>query len=155
MSPAEADTTAARLRELVEQPGQTATLWGVRYSITPRLCSRVFGDGQLALTISPLNTRPERYVVLADSSLWVGNAADGDLDEDKVLDGLDEMLDALEGDFGEAWHDRGDGSACADCCGSCEWCKAQVWPMVNSGAGTSWGCWGTVDEVVAQMAVDP
>jgi len=149
-------------RELIEAPGQTATLWGQRRSITPRLCSKVFGDGQLVLTFTPLNTRPESYTILVDSSLWIGDPKAGHDDEadlfgliDVGTDTDEAIIDVLEDEYGRAWRvDEDDEDACKDHCGECEWCEGQVWPMVNIDSGWAFGIWGTIDEVTAQLEAE-
>ena len=44
-------------------------LWGEEYETTPTLVHTVFGDGRSVVTLDPLSSRPDYYVILADSSI--------------------------------------------------------------------------------------
>lgn len=44
------------------------TLWGQERDTTPTLVHTVFGDGRAVVTLDPANSRPDYYVILADSS---------------------------------------------------------------------------------------
>ncbi len=62
-----AERETQRLRKLIERP-ERVQFWGSWYTVTPRLISRIFGDGKLLMCVSPLATRPNRFVVRVDSS---------------------------------------------------------------------------------------
>lgn len=48
---------------------QTAYLWGKKYRTTPTLVHTVFGDGKQLISLDPAATRPDYFVILADSSI--------------------------------------------------------------------------------------
>ena len=45
-----------------------ACLWGHESETTPTVVHTVFGDGGSVVTLEPANSRPDYYVILADSS---------------------------------------------------------------------------------------
>ena len=45
-----------------------ASLWGQKSETTPTVVHTVFGDGGSVVTLEPANSRPDRYIILADSS---------------------------------------------------------------------------------------
>ena len=47
----------------------TASLWGQESETTPTLVHTVFGDGRSVVTLEPMDSRPDYYVILADSSM--------------------------------------------------------------------------------------
>jgi hypothetical protein len=97
---------------------RTATLWGKAYTITPRLVDHVFGDGRQLVWISPINHRPNYWVVRVDSS-WSVDLDDGET----VYENIDEILDEIADKFGTIDDDDEEG-----------W-----FPRVDLGAGVSWG----------------
>jgi len=48
--------------------------WGRHYFITPRLVDWVHGDGLQLIYFTPLNTRPNYYVVRIDSKVSLDNS---------------------------------------------------------------------------------
>jgi hypothetical protein len=67
--------------------------WGRNYFITPRLVSWIHGDGKQVISFTPLNTRPNYYIVRIDSAVELGS----DSFFDEVLD---KIYDAIEEEFG-------------------------------------------------------
>jgi len=114
-----------RLRAVIERR-QVAYLWGQRKFITPRLLGTFFGDGRQLVAFSPVNTRPNYYVVRIDSGMVLSNW-------DKtgrpiLLDLTDSIWEELEDEFGEC-HCEEDGKEC------------RCWfPIVDDGCGSEW--WG-------------
>lgn len=45
------------------------SLWGQESKTTPTVVHTVFGDGGSVVTLEPANSRPDYYVILADSSV--------------------------------------------------------------------------------------
>lgn len=103
------------LKDAIERPEQVR-FWGGEYTVMPRLCSRVFGDGRALMYLTPLNTRPNYYVLQVDSS-W-------DLDGDEMHDRIDDIYDALEDQFGPAYDDE---------------VGEREWPALDIDAGSTWG----------------
>lgn len=98
------DRKIARLRALIERP-ERCTFWGQPYTIAPRLIAKQFGDGKQLVCVTPLETRPNYFVVRVDSatkhvldpaprdSEWRARGA-----SDVVL--LDEIILAAEEEYG-------------------------------------------------------
>lgn len=97
------------------------TLWGKEHVVTPRLVTQTFGDGRAAIWISPINTRPNYYVVRVDSTL------SEDMDSDKFRDMIDEVVEEIIDQFG--WHEDHDDDECTEDC---------EFPRLHDG-GVSWG----------------
>ncbi len=73
--------------------------WGRRYRITPHLVSKIFGDGKQTIHLTPLNTRPNYYIVCIGSKT--------DLTEDSWLGLLEEIQEEIEEEFGPCRGPRG------------------------------------------------
>jgi hypothetical protein len=74
--------------------------WGRRRRITPRLIDKIFGDGKQIIYITPLNTRPNYYIVCIDSKV--------DISGDSFLDSvLGEIQEEIEGQYGPSSGPRG------------------------------------------------
>jgi hypothetical protein len=121
------------LREVVEYE-RTVHWWGFDYRITPRLVSTKLGDGLGLIHFTPLNTRPNYYMVRVDSSL-VDDGHDGDvgLNSDHFYDDvLPDIYEAIEEDFGRAdWPCEEDENA-----------EPDPFPALNDDVGS---CWGRID----------
>jgi hypothetical protein len=87
-----------RLRALIERP-ERATLWGQKYTRTPRLIAEVFGDGQQLVILSPMAHRPDIFVARVDSATrsvrddWPPGAR-----HPRQL--LDDIIEAAEDEYG-------------------------------------------------------
>jgi hypothetical protein len=110
------------LRKLVERRYRT-TFWGGKYLVSPKLVSEAFGDGKRLIHMTPLNTRPQYYVVRVDSKC--------DTTSDEFRDQLDAIYDAIDDQFGNT---------------SCESMEDEPWPAHNDNCGHCWGKmeWPTV-----------
>lgn len=75
--------------------------WGGKYEVSPAVCSESFGDGLQFIYVTPLNTRPNYYVVRIDSGVIV------DVSTDVMQYLMDEIYQALEEEFGRIcdYHD--------------------------------------------------
>lgn len=79
---------------------QTAYLWGKEYQVKPAVADSFLGDGRALLRFTPLNTRPDYYLIRVDSSWGKGEGWD-------AYEHLDEVIEALEEDFSEIERERG------------------------------------------------
>lgn len=109
-------STEKRLRMAIEKP-TPVQFWGEDYVIVPRLVSRVFGNGRRLIHITPLNTRPNYYVVRVDSR-WVN------LDGDGFRDFIEEVYEAIEDEFGAVDYDDD---------------ESYPWPAFDGDVGVCWG----------------
>lgn len=105
----------------MELPQVTASLWGTKYKITPYLVDEIFGDGQKFIRLSPLLIRPNFYVVRVDSKQ--------DLEGDEWIDLLEEIRDAIDGEFGP----------CCEDYNRCECDHHETWPATFDWGGCTWG----------------
>lgn len=95
--------------------------WGQTHWVTPRLCELAWGDGRKVIGVTPIDTRPNYYLVRVDSKT--------ELDPDEgpsFRDILDDVLDALEDQYGPS-HDE-DG-------------ESLPWPAADMSNGVSWWEW--------------
>lgn len=100
------------LRATVERR-QAASLWGKKHFVTPRLCFTVFGDGRKLIFLTPMSTRPNWYVIRIDSK-W---SLDNHESDDELLpprDWTDDVIDALEEQFGTGEKLNGNGETYRD-----------------------------------------
>lgn len=108
--------------------------WGASFMVTPRLLDHVEGNGLLVIFVTPMDTRPNYYVLRVDSG-W----AAGDLNDDDWRDYMDEVYEYLEDGFGpaeEEWtHDNGR-----------TYTRHNDWPAFNDSSGTSWGILGKLEK---------
>lgn len=70
-------------------------LWGQESETTPTLVHMVFGDGRSIITLEPTNSRPDYYVMLADSSI---NSFEDALEF--IADNEELVFQAIEEDYG-------------------------------------------------------
>jgi len=71
------------------------TLWGQESETTPTLVHTVFGDGRSIITLEPTNSRPDYYVMLADSSI---NSFEDALEF--IADNEELVFQAIEEEYG-------------------------------------------------------
>jgi hypothetical protein len=83
----------------MKMKSRVVDFWGRRYRITPRLIDKIFGDGKQTIYLTPLNTRPNYYIVQIDSKT--------DMDDDSWLDFLEEIQEEIEEEFGPCRGVRG------------------------------------------------
>lgn len=95
--------------------------WGHEEIVTPCLVPTVYGDGKQIIALSPLNSRPQYYVVRIDSQWSLSNdAQEGEV----IYDHLEALYDAIEDAYG-ANHDEDEEP----------W---QPWPALDLNAGVTW-----------------
>ena len=97
---------------------ETVEFWGRSHEITPVILDETFGDGKKSICLTPLNTRPNYYIVNIDSSVDL-------LENDSVIDYLekeDGVLNYIIEEYGE-------------CCGDDE----EPFPALNLDCGYCWG----------------
>lgn len=115
----------AGLRDVIERR-QAVTMWGQKRFVTPRLCSTVFGNGLRLIYFTPINTRPNWYIIRVDSrwslSNWETNPR-----LKAPYDWVDDVCEALEDEFGRPEDE--DGKRRADA----------KWPCADLDTGFSWG----------------
>lgn len=101
-----------------EMTPHTINFWGDDYeNFTPVLAKKRHSDGLRLMWFTPLNTRPNYYLIRVDSALPIN-------DDDEVREFVeDRLIPALEDEFGT--------------CDDEEDCEA--WPMLDLGCGYSWG----------------
>lgn len=123
----EAGSVSETLRAELERPHQVR-FWGAEYTVTPRVCSTVFGDGKHLVAFQPLDTRPEYYVlfVSSDWSVDTFGAPRGSC----LVDHYNEILSAIEEEWG-SMDDYQEGG----CCEGEEW---PGWPVGSFGSGAQW-----------------
>lgn len=121
------DKETRRLRGIIERP-ERCQFWGQWYVITPRLISRVFGDGANLLCVTPLATRPNYFAVRIDSSVK-------DPRDQFPANGqwslLEDIMLAAEDEYGRFGIDE-DGETIKDD-------DDRGFPVVDWGIGCSWG----------------
>lgn len=100
---------------------QWARLWGQKHMIKPVFIDQALGKGDMLLAITPLNTRPNYYLIRIDAS-WLTKD-----DTETIYDHLDEIYNAIEDECGTKEFEDDDE-------------KQQVagWPALDLDCGTSW-----------------
>ncbi len=88
------DRATKRLKNAIEKE-QEVKWWGKPTKITPRLCSEVFGDGQILLALAPMMFRPNHFIVRIDSTWFVRD------NDDELREHLDEIYDSIEDEYYE------------------------------------------------------
>lgn len=103
---------------------QWARLWGQKHMIEPVLIEGHLGDGMKLVAITPINTRPNYYLIRVDSTWSVYNR-----DTPSICEHIDEIYDAIEDEVGPADQTDDDnneihvGWPAMDGSG-CSWCDA-------------------------------
>ncbi len=70
--------------------------WGSKCLVSPKFVSEAVGDGNKLIYMTPLNTRPQYYVIRVDSAWDCSNFHDGET----IADHLDEIFEAIEDQYG-------------------------------------------------------
>jgi hypothetical protein len=116
----------SELRALVEGP-QRVYWWGREHDISPRVIGKVFGDGRRLITVWPLTTRPNYFVVRVDSA-----------EEFEIRDTLDDLGDAAEEEFGRFRRDEEEDEDAED---------TREFPICDWDFGVCWGDRYTIEEL--------
>lgn len=66
--------------------------WGQRQIIQPQLLDKIFGDGKQLMYVTPLDTRPNYYVVRIDSKTDLNS-------HDTYTNFIEQVLQAIEEEF--------------------------------------------------------
>lgn len=112
----------------IEKPFWT-TFWGNRCLCRPKFCPTVLGDGFQLLALTPMDTRPNYYLIRVHSS-WSTSS----YEDNCIADHLDEIYDAIEDYFGPAEYEGDKGERCtAD------------WPAFEFGSGQ---CWSNANDLI-------
>lgn len=98
--------------------------WGHSYTITPKLVSTVWGNGEKWMHLTPLNTRPNYYVLRVDSRL----GAEG---WPEFADICDDVYNAIEDEFGRVDDDMDEDDSDSE--------ELRDWPAADFSVGSSWG----------------
>ena len=98
----------------------TTRFWGRRRFVTPRIVPFIWGDGKQWIYLSPINQRPNYYVVRIDSRVDLSNYATANAFIDTCLDSVLEEIGIY---FGERY--EGDSRA--------------HWPELDYTMGCEWG----------------
>lgn len=120
-------------RAKVEIPHPTR-FWGQEYTCEPKFVEQVLGDGRALLGLSPLNTRPNYYVIRIDSTWHLyGCRVCKDECPDEVTEHLDEIYEAIEDEYGSAEQIRESNEEDPD-----EEPESDDWPVMSCDSGSSW-----------------
>lgn len=117
---------------------QTATLWGQPHEIEPYFVEKHFGDGLHLIAVTPLNTRPNYYLVRVDSKWWMddpawfrysgGYALRDSVDPyDHIAEHIDDICEGIEDEVGPKWFEDDAGKE-----------VEEGWPALDDSAGVAW-----------------
>ncbi len=109
------------------------SLWGQESMTTPTLVHTVFGDGRSIVTLEPANSRPDYYVILADSSMSCFKDFLRFLSENEEL-----VLQAIEKDYGNVDDQQYDNDENEIDTPEDDWWEAGEMPL-NTGSGYTTG----------------
>jgi len=139
------------LRSAIEQP-TTGYLWTTPHNFTPRLVEKVFGDGRRLAWLTTINNRPAYWVVRVDSGwdLGLSDPGEADLPHDApcMAEMVDEIIEAIEEQFGRWDPDDAYSNACEDAAVAGKrkpredrfWGRSwQEFPAIDTRDGCSWG----------------
>lgn len=85
---------------------QDEYLWFQKHKTTPTIVHTVYGDGKQLISLDPTNTRPDYYIILADSSIkCFENALDFVADNEELI------FQSIEEEYGNSddWFDEDGG----------------------------------------------
>jgi hypothetical protein len=105
-------------KEILNTPYKTH-FWGQECTCEPVLIDAVLGDGMMLLSFTPLNTRPNYYLIRIDSS-WLHC-------DDGLYDYLDDIYEAIEDQVGPAKFEGDDGEE-----------EQAEWPALDDENGSCW-----------------
>lgn len=110
------------LRKHIE--GQFDTeFWSQKCTCEPKLIDKIFGDGKRLIHYTPLMTRPNYYIIRVGS----------DWNEDTYIERMEEVLCAIEEDFGNSDDLREDEELGEEAMG--EDFVPYQWPALSDGGG--------------------
>lgn len=109
---------------------QWARLWGQKHMIEPVFIERHLGAGDFLMGLSPLNTRPNYYLIRIDARWWNNEGQN----PEEFYDRLDDIYEAIEEECGCRDFEDDDGNE-----------QLAEWPALNLNAGCSW--WDANEEV--------
>lgn len=112
------------LKARLERPYMT-TFWGVRRKVKPVLIDRVLGNGNKLISVTPLNTRPQYYLIRIDSTWQTSNFEDGQT----VGQNLEEIYQVIEEECGRRHEDKYESPTGRP--------RVNPWPAFDD-SGTSW-----------------
>lgn len=118
-------------RTKVEVPYVTRW-WGADVICDPRFVEEALGDGNVLLAFTPLDTRPNHYLIRIDSRWHLsGCRCEGECPDD-LFEHLEEIYQAIEEQYGNAcWAQEEDKEA-----------EQDTWPALSEDNGS---CWCVVD----------
>ncbi|KKL57400.1 hypothetical protein LCGC14_2235790 [marine sediment metagenome] len=113
------DRELEKLKPFSEQ--HKASLWGEEMNTTPTIVHTVFGNGRSLVTLRPMSTRPDYYVILADSSITSYGDFLNFMREHEEL-----VFQAIEEEYGNVdWqYDEDDNEI--ETPGECEWNEGEM-----------------------------
>lgn len=104
---------------------QWARLWGQKHMIKPEFIEGHLGAGDFLMGLSPLNTRPNYYLIRIDARWW---ASDGRRQNpEEFYDRLDDIYEAIENECGCKEFEDDDGET-----------QTAEWPALDLDSGCSW-----------------
>lgn len=74
--------------------------WGRDYKVKPAVVNTHLGDGKLLLWFSPLNTRPDYYLIRVDSTFFGEPGSEADYDN------VADVIEAIAEEYGEKERER-------------------------------------------------
>ncbi len=99
--------------------------WGQRRKSHPVFITKALGDGMKLLAVTPINTRPNYYLIRVDSS-W----SDSNRDTPCVGEHMDEIYDAIEDQCGRGYEDKYESVTGRE--------RHNPWPALSADSGSSW-----------------
>jgi len=168
--PGETEADDSGLRGSIERP-QIGYLWTTPHKFTPRIVDKTFGDGRRLAWLTTINNRPAFWVVRVDSG-WDLGLSDPDEpglphDAPCMAEMVDEIIEAIEEQFGRWDPDHEYDMACADALAGGKrkpredrfWGRSwREFPAIDTRDGCSWGtvCWpGTARSLKATTPGKP
>lgn len=101
---------------------QWARLWGQKHMIKPVFIEQALGNGDKLVAITPLNTRPNYYLIRVDSSWSTRNS-----DTPAICEHLEEICEAIEDENGRKYETDDDYKEIM-----------MPWPALDDEVGMSW-----------------
>lgn len=110
---------------------RTVKFWGQDCKLEPVFITPHMGDGEQLIAITPLNTRPNYYLIRVDSRWWSDSfewqPTDGRQEENHIAEHIDEICEVIEEEVGGRYCEDDDGNE-----------VLAEWPALNDEAGVSW-----------------
>lgn len=70
--------------------------WGQKQIIEPKLVSKIFGDGKQLMYVTPIDTRPNYYIIRIDSKINLSEHNTYTNFIEKVLEAIEEEFDSID-----------------------------------------------------------